>query len=119
MFGALIRKIFIVMRLLQSSKNLAVKVQSQRHNQICTVMTVLLMIAFDAVIIVTWSLLSPAIPSAKIFKVPFIGEILYLTSSSSPSCHLRLFSVLQFHRISVLFCRLFHNIFHRHQHLHL
>jgi hypothetical protein len=75
MFGALIRKIFIVMRLLQSSKSLAVKVQSQQYNQICTVMTVLLMIAFDAVIIVTWSLLSPAIPSAKTFKVPFIGEI--------------------------------------------
>ena len=74
MFGALIRKIFIVMRLLQSSKNLAAKVQSQRCNQISSVLTVFLMISVDAAIIITWSMLSPGVPSGKAFKIPYIGE---------------------------------------------
>jgi hypothetical protein len=85
-------------------------------------MTVLLMIAFDAVIIVTWSLLSPAIPSGKTFKVPFIGEIYYLTSSSSLFFYLRL--VYPFlHQLYITsplcLCSPPLHLLHRYHHLHL
>ena len=74
MFGALIRKIFIVMKVLESAQNISTKVQSQRSNQIYSVLTVLLVMLIDAVIIIPWNLLSPSSPSAKSFKVPDIGE---------------------------------------------
>ena len=74
MFGALIRKIFIVMKVLESAQNISTKVQSQRSNQIYSVLTVLLVMLMDAVIIIPWNILSPSAPSAKSFKVPDIGE---------------------------------------------
>ena len=74
MFGALIRKIFIVMKVLESAQNISTKVQSQRSNQINSILTVLLVIIMDAVIIVPWNVLSPSAPSAKSFKVPDIGK---------------------------------------------
>ena len=73
MFGALIRKIFIVMKVLESAQNISTKVQSQRSNQIYSVLTVLLVIMMDAVIIIPWNILSPSAPSGKSFKVPDIG----------------------------------------------
>lgn len=74
MFGALIRKIFIVMKLLQSAENIGTKVQSQRLNQIYSVLSVLLVIMLDAVILIPWGIYSPSVPSGKSFKVPDIGN---------------------------------------------
>ena len=73
MFGAFIRKIFIVMRVLESAQNISTKISSQKTNQRFSVLTVLLVILIDGVIIIPWNLLSPSAPSGKSFKVPNIG----------------------------------------------
>jgi hypothetical protein len=79
MFGALIRKIFIVMKVLKSTENISTKVQSRRSNQIYSVLTVMFTIVLDAVIMIPWNILSPSLPAVKSFKVPFIGA--YYSSS--------------------------------------
>jgi hypothetical protein len=73
MLGALIRKIFIVMKVLESTENISTKVQSRRLNQIYSVLTVIFTIVLDAAIIIPWNVISPSVPSGKSFKVPFIG----------------------------------------------
>ena len=86
MFGALIRKIFIVMKLLESTKNISTKVQSRRSNQIYSVLTVLFTIVLDAVIIIPWNILSPSVPSGKTFKIPFFGTY-YVLLIERKECH--------------------------------
>lgn len=75
MLGALIRKIFIVMKLLESTEDISTKVGSRRSNQIYSVLTVIFIIVLDATIIIPWNILSPSVPSGKSFKVPYIGTI--------------------------------------------
>lgn len=75
MLGALIRKIFIVMKLLESTEDISTKVGSRRSNQIYSVLTVIFIIVLDATIIIPWNILSPSVPSVKSFKVPYIGTM--------------------------------------------
>jgi hypothetical protein len=74
MLGALIRKIFIVMKLLETTKTMS-KGSSKRNNHLYSVLSVVFCAAIDAAIIIPWQVLSPSVPTEKGFLVPSIGTV--------------------------------------------
>ncbi len=78
MLGALIRKMFVVLKLLSVAKHMRsarTKPPNRRMNQAWSVLAICLMLLGDAVICIAWTIVSPAVPQAKSFAVPVAGIV--------------------------------------------
>jgi len=79
MFGALIRKIFVVMRLLN---RVHISVRSQkdgkkRHRR-WSFLSVIICVLIDLIVLLPWTFISPITPQTRRFLVPHIGTV-YIT----------------------------------------
>jgi hypothetical protein len=76
MFGALVRKIFVVLNVLNASKQMKKsRKRGKSGSQIWSVLAVFWCIMVDIIILVPWTAYSPMAPTAKAFLVPSVGRV--------------------------------------------
>mmetsp|Transcript_9320 Transcript_9320/g.9396 ORF Transcript_9320/g.9396 Transcript_9320/m.9396 type:complete len:1334 (-) Transcript_9320:2058-6059(-) len=76
MFGALVRKIFVVMKLLDKvSKMKKTSKDSKKENQRWSMLSMFFCVLIDIVVLIPWTAVSPMKPESRLLPAPHVGEV--------------------------------------------